>query len=106
VRADDTLAAVKDAFAGQTPATKERMREGGRIRVIVVNDHKVMREGLRSMLQLEPDILIVGEAEVANRRSSWPASFSPMSFLWISRCRAWEVSRQPESSVATCRTLR
>jgi len=62
VRADDTLAAVKSTFVGQTPTRKER-REGGRIRVIVVDDHKVMREGLRSMLQLEPDILVVGEAE-------------------------------------------
>jgi PAS domain S-box-containing protein len=62
VRADDTVAAVSSVAIGQTPSIKKR-RESGRIRVIVADDHKVMREGLRSMLQLEPDILVVGEAE-------------------------------------------
>jgi len=33
-----------------------------RIRVLLVDDHAVVREGLRAFLQLQPDIEVVGEA--------------------------------------------
>src|SRR3954467_15030402 len=32
------------------------------IRVLIVDDHGVVREGLRAYLELEPDITVVGEA--------------------------------------------
>ena len=32
-------------------------------RVLIVDDHKIFREGLRSMLEKKPDIEIIGEAE-------------------------------------------
>jgi len=32
-------------------------------RVLIVDDHKIFREGLRSMLEKKPDIEVVGEAE-------------------------------------------
>src|SRR3990172_8553055 len=32
------------------------------IRVLLVDDHQVVREGLRNMLELEDDIKVVGEA--------------------------------------------
>ena len=32
------------------------------IRVLIVDDHGVVREGLRAYLELEPDIQVVGEA--------------------------------------------
>src|ERR687888_2159934 len=32
------------------------------IRVLIVDDHGVVREGLRAYLELEPDIMVVGEA--------------------------------------------
>src|SRR5919202_6452960 len=34
----------------------------GPIRVLIVDDHGVVREGLRAYLELEPDIEVVGEA--------------------------------------------
>ena len=34
-----------------------------KIRVLIVDDHLVVREGLRQILELAPDILVVGEAE-------------------------------------------
>jgi DNA-binding NarL/FixJ family response regulator len=34
-----------------------------RIRVLLVDDHAVVREGLRAFLQLQPDIDVVGEAD-------------------------------------------
>ena len=33
-----------------------------RIRVLLVDDHQVVREGLRAFLQLQPDVEVVGEA--------------------------------------------
>jgi NarL family two-component system response regulator LiaR len=34
----------------------------GRIRVVIVDDHAVVRRGLRAFLELQPDIEVVGEA--------------------------------------------
>jgi len=38
------------------------MADGNLIRVLLVDDHKVLRDGLRSLLEEEKDILVVGEA--------------------------------------------
>ena len=38
-----------------------------KIRVLIVDDHKIVRVGLRGILQLEPDIEVVGEAEDGNQ---------------------------------------
>lgn len=38
------------------------MTEHDQIRILLVDDHKVLREGLRSLLQEEKDMVIVGEA--------------------------------------------
>ncbi len=35
---------------------------GERIRVVIVDDHTIVREGLRSILELESDIVVVGQA--------------------------------------------
>ncbi|HEY6099439.1 MAG TPA: response regulator transcription factor [Anaeromyxobacter sp.] len=34
----------------------------GRIRVLIVDDHAILREGVRALLQLHPDLEVVGEA--------------------------------------------
>jgi DNA-binding NarL/FixJ family response regulator len=34
-----------------------------KIRVLVVDDHAILREGVRALLQLQPDIDVVGEAD-------------------------------------------
>jgi DNA-binding NarL/FixJ family response regulator len=36
---------------------------GRKIRVLLVDDHKIMRQGISSLLQFEEDIEVVGEAE-------------------------------------------
>jgi DNA-binding NarL/FixJ family response regulator len=37
------------------------------IRVLIVDDHELLRAGLRSRLELEPGIAVVGEADTAER---------------------------------------
>lgn len=37
--------------------------DGSVIRVLIVDDHKIMRQGLAGLLAIEPDIEVVGEAE-------------------------------------------
>ena len=39
------------------------MTPTGKIRVLLADDHAVLRDGIRALLEDEPDILVVGEAE-------------------------------------------
>jgi two-component system, NarL family, response regulator LiaR len=39
------------------------LRESSRIRVLVVDDHAIIRKGIRAVLEIVPDIELVGEAE-------------------------------------------
>src|SRR2546428_13684310 len=52
--------------ATHTAAAQNRGRRRppakGRIRILVVDDHEVVRYGLRQVLEREPDMEIVGEA--------------------------------------------
>jgi DNA-binding NarL/FixJ family response regulator len=34
-----------------------------KIRILIADDHKILREGIRSLLEAEPDLEVVGEAE-------------------------------------------
>jgi DNA-binding NarL/FixJ family response regulator len=38
-------------------------REKGKIRIVIVDDHPIVREGLRKLLELEDDLEVIGEAE-------------------------------------------
>jgi len=38
---------------------------GGKIRVFLVDDHEIVRRGVRTMIEVEPDIEVVGEADSA-----------------------------------------
>lgn len=47
------------------------------IRVVIVDDHTIVREGLRSILELEPDIAVVGHAASATEALATVAATRP-----------------------------
>ena len=58
------------------------------IRVLVVDDHAVVRQGLRTFLELQDDIEVVGEADDGERGArAGRRAASPTSSSWTSSCR-------------------
>jgi len=53
----------------------------GPIRILLVDDHQVVREGLRHMLELEADMEVVGEASDAKETLTRVESLSPEIIL-------------------------
>ena len=47
------------------------------IKVLLVDDHALIREGLRSLLEKQPDVQVVGEAEDGRRAHELVAELSP-----------------------------
>ena len=47
------------------------------ISVLLAEDHQIVREGLRAMLNLEPDIKVVGEAENGRQAVDLVAKLNP-----------------------------
>ena len=51
------------------------------IRILLVDDHQVVREGLRRMLELEADLKVVGEAADAKEALTQVELLSPEVIL-------------------------
>jgi DNA-binding NarL/FixJ family response regulator len=47
------------------------------IKILIVDDHQALREGLRVILQLEPDFSIVGEAEEGKQAIKLAQALAP-----------------------------
>ncbi len=48
-----------------------------RIRVLIADDHAVLRAGLRLLLDAQPDMVVVGEAETAEQAMTLDADLRP-----------------------------
>jgi two-component system, NarL family, response regulator NreC len=48
-----------------------------RIRVLIADDHAVLRAGLRMLLDSQPDMTVVGEADTADEAANLEASLKP-----------------------------
>ena len=55
------------------------MNETSHIKVLLVDDHGIVLEGLRRILDQEPDIKVVGIARNGAKLSRWPITKRPMS---------------------------
>lgn len=52
------------------------------IRVLLVDDHQVVRRGLRTFLEVQDDIEVVGEASDGAEESPGPRSSAPTWSSW------------------------
>jgi DNA-binding NarL/FixJ family response regulator len=69
------------------------------IRILIADDHVLVRSGLRALLRAEPDIEVVGEAGDGAETVRLAASLSPDLVLL-------DVSMPGESGIATARRLK
>ncbi|WP_320039895.1 response regulator transcription factor [uncultured Desulfobacter sp.] len=53
------------------------MANNNGIKILIVDDHKAIREGLKVILQLEPDFLVVGEAEDGKQAINLAQTLTP-----------------------------
>ena len=44
------------------------------IKILIVDDHEIVRNGLSVMMEREEDFIVVGEAQLARKPWSWSAS--------------------------------
>jgi DNA-binding NarL/FixJ family response regulator len=58
-------------------ATEQTPSGGARIRIVVVDDHPVVREGLVAMLQTQPDFEVVAEAGSGTEGLAMISKFTP-----------------------------
>jgi DNA-binding NarL/FixJ family response regulator len=72
---------------------------GDPIRVLLVDDHEVVRLGLRAVLEVEPDIEVVGDADTAGRAVVAAARLRPSLVLL-------DVVLPDESGIEACREIR
>jgi DNA-binding NarL/FixJ family response regulator len=61
-RKQAVLISTESELAPVAGAPTAAARPTGLIRILLVDDHTLMREGLRQLLELQPDLKVVGEA--------------------------------------------
>ena len=78
------------------------------IRILLVDDHQVVREGLRRMLELETDMKVVGEAADAEEALNKVDSLSPEVILMdikMSGMDGIELTRQLKKKQPSCNVI-
>jgi two-component system nitrate/nitrite response regulator NarL len=50
---------------------------GNRIRVLIADDHRMLRDGLRRLLEADPELVVVGEAEDGESAVNLARSLKP-----------------------------
>ncbi len=49
------------------------------IKVLIVDDHEMVRLGIATYLGVQPDLTVVGQATDGRKGSTWRCSCGPMS---------------------------
>jgi len=78
------------------------------IRIFLVDDHQIAREGLRRMLELEPDLRVVGEVADAKEVLSQVESLSPDVILMdikMPGVNGIELTRQVKEKHPSCNII-
>jgi two-component system NarL family response regulator len=58
-----------------------------RIKVLIVDDHRVVREGLSAILKTKDNVDVLGEAQDGQEAVEKAGRSFPMLFSWTSACR-------------------
>ena len=53
------------AMPGEAPPRRAEPADEAPVRIVLVDDHAILRQGLRSLLEREHDLQVVGEASSA-----------------------------------------
>jgi DNA-binding NarL/FixJ family response regulator len=72
------------------------------VRILIVDDHTIVRQGLRSILDLEPDFTVVGEAPDAAQAVAETARLRPDVVLLDLKLS----EREPAEGLTVCTALR
>ncbi|MBI2287643.1 MAG: response regulator transcription factor, partial [Chloroflexi bacterium] len=78
------------------------------IRILIVDDHQVVREGLRRMLELEADLKVVGEASNAAEVLTQAGLLSPEVILMdikMPGADGIEITRQLKEKYPACNVI-
>jgi DNA-binding NarL/FixJ family response regulator len=80
----------------------------GMIRVLIADDQRVVREGLTTLLQLLPDVEVVGAAADGDEAVALAAALHPdvvLMDLRMPRCDGVEATRRLRAQNADCKVL-
>lgn len=80
----------------------------GKIRVLLVDDHTILRQGIRSLLEREPDVEVVGEAGDGQEAVEKAAQLKPdvvLMDIGLPRLNGIEATRRIRSDNADIRVL-
>lgn len=80
----------------------------GKIRVLIVDDHTILRQGIRSLLEDEPDIDVVGEAEDGHSAVKLASQLNPdviVMDIAMPRLNGLEATRQIRRNNASIKIL-
>lgn len=56
------------------------------MKILLVDDHEMVRLGLKSYFDLQDDVEVVGEASNGSQGIDWPWNCVQMSLSWILSC--------------------
>ncbi|WP_058047035.1 response regulator [Streptomyces roseifaciens] len=91
---------------GGAPGTPEGASEAAPLRVFILDDHEVVRRGVRDLLEAEPDIEVVGEAATGREAlSRVPASRPHVAVLDVRLGERGEEGGD-HGGIEVCRELR
>ena len=80
----------------------------GKIRILLADDHTILRDGIRSLLEDEPDMIVVGEAEDGHQAVKMACQLKPNVVLMdiaMPLLNGLEATRQIKRSCPTVKVL-
>ncbi len=67
---------------------------GQPVRILIAEDHAVVRQSVKVMLEMEPEFIVVGEAEDGEQALELAAKVDPDLVLMDIRMEAWMVLKR------------